>query len=169
MTTNTQPGTAVARRPEGAIAHWSPWEEMNDLRLRMDDLFSRAFGYTPLSRMIPGNFGEFEPQFDLYETNDKVLVFVGLPGYTSKDVNLEVTPDQFTIKGERKAIYEDEKAAAHRTSGLAGSTNFSICHSLPVEIDPNSVKATFTNGVLQIEMLKSERARKKSVRVNVQG
>jgi HSP20 family protein len=169
MTTNTQPGTAITRRPEGGLAHRSPWEELNDLRLHMDDLFSRAFGYTPLSRLIPGNVGEFEPPFDIYETEDKVVAMIGLPGYTPKDINLEMSPDSFTVTGERKALFEDPKATAYRKSWLASAGNFSISHTVPSEIDPNRVKAVFNNGVLQIEMPKTEQARAKTVKVNVQG
>ena len=169
MATNTQPGTAITRRPEGALAHRSPWEELNDLRVHMDELFSRAFGYTPLSRMIPGNINEFEPPFDIYETEDKVVAMIGLPGYTSKDINLEMSPDSFTVTGERKSLIEDDKATSYRRSWLANAGSFSISHSTPSEINPNKVKAVFKDGVLQIEMPKTEQARAKTVKVNVQG
>lgn len=53
QTANGNTGTSLPKRNEGALAWRSPWSEMNDLRQRMDDLFGRSFGYTPLSRMLP--------------------------------------------------------------------------------------------------------------------
>lgn len=168
MTKSNEPGGAVARRPEGGIVRWSPWEELTELRHRMDDLFTRAFGYTPLSRLIPGEFMEFEPDVDIHETDDQIVAFASIPGFEPKQINLEATPEAITITGERKALYEEEKAVAHRTSGLSGKSSFKFYTTLPSEIDPNKVKATFHNGVLKLEMPKTERARTKTVKVNVQ-
>lgn len=168
MGKNMEAATPVVRRSEGGLARWSPWDEFAELRHRMDDLFSQAFGYTPLSRLIPTETMEFEPAVDIYEVNDKVLVFASIPGFEPKQINLEVTPETITFTGERKAIYEDEKAVSHRVSGLSGQCNFKFYYTLPVEIDPNKVKATYTNGILKLEMPKTERARTKSVKVNVQ-
>jgi HSP20 family protein len=159
--------TALARRPEGGLTHWSPWEEMEDLRRHMDDLFSRAFGYTPLSRLIPTETMGFEPAVDIYETDDNVLFFAALPGFTPDSIHIEATQDSLTIQGECKPCYADEKAVAHRQSWLSESGNFSVSYSLPTEIDPNKVKATYRNGVLQLEMPKTEPSRTKPVKVNV--
>ena len=168
MSRNYEPTTAVARRGEGGMTRWSPWEELTELRHRMDELFSRAFGYTPLSRLLPGEPMEWEPEVDLYETDTNVMAFTAIPGFEPKEIHIEATPETITITGERKAIYEDEKAISHRLSGLSGKCSLKVGYTLPCEIDPNKVKATFHNGVLQLEMPKTEAARTKSVKVNVQ-
>jgi len=161
------PGTALAPRTEGEVVRWSPWEEMENIRHRMEELFSRAFGYTPLSRLIPSEPGVFEPAIDLYETDEKILLFAAVPGYTPEEIKVEATPETITLEGERKPLYEDEKAVQHRWSWLSGASRFSVCYTLPTEIDPNKVKATFCNGVLRLEMPKTEAAKTKSVKVSV--
>lgn len=164
---NVPSGTLAPRTEGEALTRWSPWEELADIRHRMEELFSRAFGYTPLSRLIPGEPGVFEPDVDLYETNEKVILMAATPGFKPEEIKVEATPDTIQIEGERKALFEDEKAVQHRGGWLSGSSRFSLSYTLPTEIDPNKVKATFSNGVLQLEMPKTERARAKGVKVNV--
>jgi HSP20 family protein len=168
MGKTNESSTAVARRPESGITRFSPWEELTELRHRMDDLFARAFGYTPLSRLIPGEVVEFEPQVDIHENEDQILAFASIPGFEAKQINVETAPESLTITGEREALYDDEKAMVHRVSGLSGKCSFRFYTTLPTEIDPNKVKATFHNGILKLEMPKTERARTKTVKVNVQ-
>jgi|YelNatPaOPRAMG01_1025707.scaffolds.fasta_scaffold198997_2 HSP20 family protein len=162
-------GTALTRRGEGALAPISPWEEIEDLRRHMDDLFSRVFGYTPLSRLIPSG-PAFEPAVDLYETDDKVMLYATLPGFSPDAIHVETTPDTVTIQGERKALFdsENQKAVAHRQGWVASEGSFSVSYTLPCEIDPNKVKATFRNGVLELDMPKSEHAKTKAVKIKVQ-
>ena len=167
MTRNVEQGAALAHRGKGTLTLWNPWNEMTDLRRRMDELFSRSFGYTPLSRLIPGDGEDLEPAVDIYETDDNVLAFAAVPGFTLKDLHLEAAPETIMISGERKAFYEDEKAVTHRANGVSGSISFHSLYTLPSEIDPNKVKATFDRGILRLEMPKTERARAKSVKVNV--
>jgi HSP20 family protein len=166
----TRPGGGAMTRPGGAgLTQWNPWNEMAEMRRQMDDLFSRAFGYTPLSHLIPSEAQIFEPDVDIYETDDKVLLDASLPGFAPDQINVEATGDTVTIQGERTAFNEDEKAVQHRQSRISGFTRFSATYSLPAEIDPNRVKATFRNGMLHLEMPKTEQARTKGVKIHVEG
>lgn len=167
MTHNGEETTTIARRPEGVVTRWNPWDEMNDFRRRMDNLFGRDFGFAPLSRMIPLEKFEIEPPADIHETDDKFAAQIALPGYTVKDINVEATADEIRITGERKSLY-DEKAVAHRKSGVSEQNSFSFYYKFPIEIDAKRVKATFTNGILNVEMPKTQQAREKSVKINVQ-
>src|SRR5436305_368928 len=85
------------------LTKWSPFEEFGDLRHRIDDLFARAFGYTPLSRMIPNEAMTFEPVVDMVETEKNLELFVALPGFTPEMINVNVTPSFVAIEGERKS------------------------------------------------------------------
>ena len=57
-------GTAVTRVPEGGFARWGVFDEFAELRHKMDELFSRSFGYTPLSRLLPNEPYVYEPIVD---------------------------------------------------------------------------------------------------------
>jgi len=163
----TANGATLARSNEGTLARWNPWPEMTDLRQRMDDLFGRAFGYTPLSNLIPTEWQAAEPDIDIHETAEQFQVLASLPGYTPNQVQIEATDNSIMIQGERPALMEKEKATTHRDNGLSGSSQFRFAYTLPTEIDPNKVKATFTNGMLSLELPKTEQARSKTVKVAI--
>src|SRR5579859_5410549 len=106
---NTSKGGALTTRPEGAVTTWNPWSEMADLRRRMDDLFSQAFGYTPLSRLIPSEFQAMEPEVDIHETDNAFQMLCSLPGYKPEQIDVQATDNTITIQGERKALFDNEK------------------------------------------------------------
>jgi HSP20 family protein len=167
MTQTTEPTTAVARRNETLPTHWNSWNELSEMRRHFDDLFTRMFGHTPLSRMFPTPLLQNEPAADIYETDDKIVAYAALPGFTPEALDVQASADTITIRGERKAAQEDDKAVAHRNNGLTGYSTVNVTYTLPSEIDPNKIKATFTNGILNLEMPKTEKARNNSVKVKV--
>lgn len=162
-------GTALAPHVEPGMTRWTPWQEMTDLRQQMDNLLSRPFGYTPLSQFIPsGNF-EYEPPVDIYTTDDKVFLYATLPGFTLDSIFVEATPEEITLHGERKALYDQDKAVPEQHTGALEERRFRIVTTLPVEIDPNKVKAKYADGILTIEMPKAEQAKAKTVKVAIKG
>ena len=163
MVTNNQ---EIATRPAEAVARWSPFDELTDLRHRMDELFTRAFGYTPLSRMFPTEPYTFEPPVDLFEKQDAFDAFVSIPGFTPEMIKVNATVDTLTIDGERKALYE-ENATPRRHGWVTGAGTFRVSYTLPAEILPHKITATFKEGVLHVVMPKSETAVPKLVKVDV--
>jgi HSP20 family protein len=159
--------TPVAQRNELGLTRWNPWDEFSTLRTRMDDLFNRTFGYTPMPGIFSTGIQNHEPVLDIYTTDDLVTVYCTLPGYTAEDVHVEATADTLTIYGERKSIPNIDKAVAEQSSGQLGESRFRVQCSLPCEVDPRKVKAYFKNGILHTEMPKSETARIKAVKVPV--
>jgi len=73
--------------------------ELSSLRREMDDLWRRFFGETPLSRR--GAEGWW-PTVDFSETKDSFTIKAGLPGMDAKDVDVSISGDVLTIKGEKK-------------------------------------------------------------------
>lgn len=167
MYQKTAAGSALARPAEGGVSHWSPWSELSELRHQMDDLFTRAFGYTPLSRMIPSEPAGFAPDVDIWESNGSVVLTAALPGFTRDQINVETTSDAITIHGERKPLFDNEKAKHFRRSWVSDYCQFNATYSLPTEIAPNKVKASFRDGILRLEMPKTEEAKTKAVKVNI--
>src|SRR5690348_10909317 len=93
----TANGTTLATRNEGTVARWNPWSEMTELRQRMDDLFGRAFGYTPLSRLIPAEWPADEPDIDVHEDETKFEVLAALPGYKPDQIQVEATDNSLMV------------------------------------------------------------------------
>ena len=136
----------------------------------MDDVFSRAFGYTPLSTIIPNQLGtSFQPEADIYETNEKVILVCPLPGFETNQIEVQATEQSITITAERKSQVGDENVRPYRLGYLSSLSQCQATFTVPDEINPNQISATYRNGVLQLEAPKSERAKQKSVRVNVRG
>ncbi len=158
-------GSSLARRGEASPSVWNPWEMMNDMQRRMDEMLGRSFGFVPATRWP--SFESADPAVDVYETDDKVIAFAALPGYAPDNIRVEATTDSLSIQGERAALFEDEKATVHHACGLAGAGQFSVSYSLPVEIDAERVKASLTNGILRVELPKAEHARPKGVKVEI--
>lgn len=161
--------TTLAPRTEPGLTRWNPWSEWDEIRRQMDNLYSRAFGYTPLSEMIPVSGFNFEPAVDIYTSDDKVFAYAALPGFTPDAIHVEAGPDSLIIHGERKALHDTDRSVPEQKNGVTEESQFRIQCTLPAEIDPNKVKANFKNGVLELEMPKTEQAKTKSVKVTIKG
>lgn len=142
------------------LVRWEPFREMMSLREAMDRLFEESF-------LRPGWFG-WETgtgvlPVDIYETDDQVVVKAAVPGVKPEDIDVTLTGDVLTIKGEFKAEEKSEKRNYLRQERRYGS----FCRQLtvPAGINADKVKATFEHGVLTLEMPKAEAARAKSIKV----
>jgi HSP20 family protein len=158
--------SGLARRGgESGIARFDPWTEFESMRTRMDDLFSRVFGFTPLNRLIGP--ATFEPMIDICENNESILVNVYVPGLEKDDVDLNVTSDSITVSGEWKHAHGDEEGMVCHVTGLA-TGKFQSTYGLPVEIDPQKSKAVYKNGVLSVTLPKTEAHKTKPIKIEVQ-
>ena len=88
------------------------------------------------------------PQLDVVEKNNALVATVDLPGVNKEDVKIEFVDGQLTIGGERKREFEDKKENVYRCEREVGSFFRTI--PLPDGVKPEQVKATFTNGVLEV-------------------
>jgi len=109
--------------------------------------------------------GDWAPAIDVYENDDKIVVKTELPGMTEKDIDVDITGDTLTIKGEKKKEEEKKDKHYHRLERVYGSFHRTV--ALPGVAEPAKAKASFKNGVLEIEVPKKEEAKPKRVKVNV--
>ena len=152
----------IVPRPFYDLMRWDP---LRDMEGAMSRLFA---GFPTLPRLFSDDAGGFEPSIDIYELPDEIVIYAAMPGVKSTDVHVETTSDQITIQGERKPIIEDKDVIAHRQGWLTGHGTFNVSYSLPVEVNPQKVKATFHDGILEVRLTKAEHARARSVKVEVQ-
>lgn len=141
------------------LIRWEPAREMMTLREAMDRLFDDAFT-RPLS--IAGN-GWAVPAVDMYQTDNEVVVKAALPGMKSEDVQLNVTGEVLTIKGEIKQKDEVKEKAYHLREQRWGMFERSVI--LPTEVVADKAKADFENGILTISLPKAEEAKPKSISI----
>jgi HSP20 family protein len=144
-----------------SLTRWDPFAEMADLRREMDHIFGEFFGRTPSS--MAATEAMWSPLVDIHETKDSFLLMAELPGVKQEDVEVSVEGDTLTLKGERKREAEVKEDQYHRIERSYGRFERSIL--LPSVVDPNRVKATYRDGVLEIQLPKKEEAKPKAVKI----
>ncbi len=137
-----------------------PTQELGGLRSEMDKFFADAFlrGWPFASRQ-----GEGYPPIDIYAEEEKFVLVADLPGYNSDDVEINVTSNQITISGQTKTENEARDANTYWKERYSGS--FSRSFELPIPVQSNKVEASFSDGVLKIEMPKADDARPRSIKI----
>jgi HSP20 family protein len=167
MAVNTPETVPAVRPPETPLSRWHPFDEFNELWRRMEDLFSRSSGYTPLSRLLPGEPFTFEPTVDIFDKDDHVELIAAVPGFVPEDIKVEATPEYIMLQGERKSLHED-KAVPHRQRWASSAASFCVSYAMPAEIDSQNVKAILKDGMLRVTVPKTETARAKTVPVKIE-
>ena len=96
------------------------------------------------------------PRADIADTDKEYLISLELPGLELADVDVKLTGNQLTVSGERKQKKEDKDKHFYRLETTYGA--FERRFELPpnVRSDPESVQATFKNGILEIKVAKRE-------------
>ena len=100
------------------LAIWRPFGELSSLRREMDRLWDRSLGETPFARTFTESW---LPSVDISETKDNFVVKAELPGLEAKDVNVSISGDILTIKGEKKAEEEEKDEHYHCVERYSGS------------------------------------------------
>lgn len=123
--------------------------------------------FEDFSRRAPflGEIGSWSPKFDVCESHDGIEVTAELPGVDQKDVEIILTKDMLTVRGEKKVERDEKKANWHMTERSYGS--FSRTVALPYEPDADKVEARFDKGVLHIRMPKPAEIAKKERRIAI--
>ncbi|HSL44830.1 MAG TPA: Hsp20/alpha crystallin family protein [Anaerolineales bacterium] len=141
------------------LTRWEPVREMMTLREAMDRLFDDAF--TRPINLRDGGWSA--PAIDMYQTDDEVVVRAALPGFKADEVQINVTGDILTLRGELKQQEEKQDRAWHIREHRWGSFERSV--SLPTEVTADKAVADFENGILTITLPKAEEVKPKTITV----
>lgn len=106
------------------------------------------------------------PEIDVFEKDDRLVTRIDLPGMKKDDVKVEVTDGQLAISGERKTEAEEKKEDVYRCERSYGS--FYRAVPLPEGVNPEDVKATFSDGVLEVSVPLPARTEAKARRVEIE-
>ncbi|MES2568420.1 MAG: Hsp20/alpha crystallin family protein [Verrucomicrobiota bacterium] len=142
------------------LAAWTPFDRLATLR----DEMNRLFDISQPSRDT-GLFSGWSPAVDIYDDKESFRVVYELPGMKKEDIELTVQDNTLTISGERKVDTERKEGQTFRSERYFGRFQRSV--TLPVPVDSGKVKATYQDGVLSIELPKSEEAKPKQIQVDV--
>ncbi|MCL5795354.1 MAG: Hsp20/alpha crystallin family protein, partial [Patescibacteria group bacterium] len=103
------------------------------------------------------------PPIDVYEKNNTVFVKCQLPGFTSEEVDINVTAESVSIKGEKKEEKEDKDKGFYHKEISYG--NFYRSVILPARVKAEKAEAKFSSGILTISMPKLEIKAPKAIKI----
>ena len=148
------------------ITRWNPVSEFDDLMNRYNRLFGLSRGSEEREGKDLFSRSDWAPAVDIKETDQAFTVEAELPGMSKDDVKVTVHDGVLTIKGERRQEEETEDKKMHRIERFYGS--FMRRFTLPENVDENSVKANFKDGLLTLTINKAEPKEPKAIEVNVE-
>jgi HSP20 family protein len=130
----------------------------------------------PFARMLDNFFGEglypsedvsnrtWMPSVNIRETEQAFFVEAELPGLTKKDIDITLENNILKLSGERRFEKDTTEESYHRVERSYGT--FLRTFSLPSQVNAESVKASFKDGVLTIEVPKAEEAKPRKIAIN---
>lgn len=142
------------------LMRWEPAREMMTLREAMDRLFDDAFT-RPLS--IGDGWSMASPAIDMYQTDNEVVVKASIPGIKADEVQINVTGDVLTLKGEVKQEEERKDRAWHIREQRFGSFERSV--ALPTSVKSDQAEAVFENGILTVTLPKADEVKPRTINI----
>ena len=143
------------------LMEWRPYREVTRLRREMDHLWDDYFGSG--RRGLQPLHAEFAPAVDVTETAEAIVVKAEVPGMDAKDINISVTGDVLTIKGEKQSEREEKEENYHVVERSYGS--FSRSLALPAAVDLDNIEAKYDKGVLTVTCPKKEAVKPKAIEI----
>ena len=137
------------------VVRWTPMNSVN-LFNEFDRLFERPYPRTVAH--------EWNIPLDVAEKEDAYLVTAAVPGITPDDMEITLEDGVLTLKGEIKRDEEVEEAKYHVRERRYGSFNRSI--RFPMAVNGDAVEASYNNGVLSLNIPKSEAVKPKRISIN---
>lgn len=143
--------TGLMQRPFGGLRRF---------RDEIDDLFERFF---PEEGFFPTIEGGFAPPMDVVEKKDTIVVKAELPGIDPEEIDISITGDILTVRGEKKHETKEEGEGYLRRERIFGS--FSRAITLPAHVKPDKCDASYDCGVLAIRLQKAESSKSQKIKV----
>ena len=145
------------------LTRWEPAREMITLREAMDRLFDDAFT-RPFSLLREGGWsGVSTPAIDMYQTDNEVVVKATIPGFKADQVQINLTGDVLTLKGEAKQEDERKDQSWHIREHRFGAFERSV--ALPTAVKTDKADAVFENGILTVTLPKAEEVKPKTINI----
>jgi HSP20 family protein len=148
----------------------SVWPSLHPIT-SMEKAFDRFFGrrWPSLWSDTPtvDTLFEFEglrmPSLDLIDRDNEIVVRAEIPGIEKKDIGISIADNVLTIKGQTSSENKEEKGDYYRHE--ISSSSFARSVSLPSNVDESKVTANLKDGILEVNLPKSESSKRKTIKV----
>ena len=109
-----------------------------------------------------GGTGSYPP-INVFQQGDDLVAIIELPGVDRNELNIQAKDNTIRIAGQKK-VSTPEEGSAHRRERLWGSFDRTL--TVPMQIDPDGIKAEYNDGLLALFIPRSERDKPKNIRVS---
>jgi HSP20 family protein len=149
-------------RREPLLSLRAPFDDLHDMQMQINSLFGDLFGRIG-DKDIGTRDMPWEPIVDIVEKEDEFLFSFELPGMKLEDIKVVIEGDYLVVTGDRQWKVDEEKNRAHRVERHYGTFRREL--RLPSKVDPDKIKATFRDGVLEVRLPVLEIAKPRVVEV----
>jgi HSP20 family protein len=149
------------------IVRFDPFREMDRLQGEVNRLFEGFAGQPERSAGLVQGGRLWSPSVDVAETENDIVLRAEIPGMKQEEIDIELTGDTLTIRGERKFENEERRENFVRVERTYGRFQRSFTLGVPVQGD--KVRATYKDGILEIHLPKSEETKPRKVMVTTEG
>lgn len=139
------------------------WGEFDRLQREMNDLFNALTGTRRGFTDTLWSGAKLFPLLNVNEVDDHFVVTAEIPGMKTEDLEIKIEGDTLSLKGERKPFEVGENSSYHRRERATGTFQRSL--TLPTRVDPEGVKATYKDGILNVTLQKEKTAVPKQITV----
>lgn len=143
----------------GPIEEMERWIEGHYPRAWMRPFHMEWPSWSQLAAPFEGRM----PKVDVVERDDEVVVRAEVPGVDKRDLDVSVTENSVTIRGETSHETKEEKGDYVRSELSRGT--FSRVVSLPAIVDADQAKAAFKDGILELSLAKIKKSKRKSISI----
>ena len=126
--------------------------DLSPFHREFDDLFGRFFGGG--GERLPVT-GRWAPPLESFLREGELVVRIDVPGIDPNDIDISVEGDRLNVRGERKTAREEDKSGRSYREVVYGA--FERAVTLPWDVNPDEVKASCKDGVLEISMKAPEK------------
>lgn len=148
---------ALPVRRSNQLPVWDPVRELDDLHQRFSSLLESSFG-----DLAGASVAGWAPPVDVEETDNAIIVEAELPGVSRDDINVELNENQLVIHGDIKE--RERSGVLHRRARRTGRFDYRVV--LPAQVDADQVDASLNEGVLRLQLPKSEAAKPRRIEIS---
>lgn len=146
------------------LTRWNPWKELEEMEKRLTSVFGPSpSGVTDKKEAM--SVAQWSPLVDITEDEKEYIVKAEIPEMKKEDIKINVHDDVLAITGERQYEKEEKGKKYHKVERAYGS--FMRRFTLPEDADGSKVSAEYKDGILNVHLPKSEKAKPKAIEIKV--
>jgi len=138
------------------------WDEMDRF---LEDFIGRNWlrPFGAWGRPLTTELAPLLPKVDVLDRDDEVVVRAEVPGMEKDELDISISGNMLTLKGETRREEKEEKGDFYRCEMSRGA--FARTLLLPAEVDEDKAKASLRDGVLELKLPKLEKSKRRAIKI----